>query len=575
MFHPKQQLSVMMKKIIFFLALSFLSAGCAVKHDPVPASVEWELESEARLTYYFLRAQDSLVRERYSEAALLLNSALERSPSPFLYVETAKAFWQARNAEMSISTMEKAVSEFPDDSLMYVFLADLYISADMKEKAVDTLEEYRARFPDDINVYHDLASFYIELREYPKVLDILSDVPDDKRTPQMFYYMGQASSAMGEQQNALSFLGRAVEKRPDFFQAWAEMAFIYEQDRDYLQAGQIYEKLLSLGETNPELVLRLIELNLKLNNPDKALDFVIRGPVDYQFRLDAVYQFIQNKFYNHAVEIIEEVMDRGAYPPTVYFYMALIAYEGWNDPDTARDFLENVPVEDYYYLQSLSFNIQICFEQDEYSKALELTRQGQSIYPEEKRFALFEVIILEILEDYPGAMEVIDYGLQLWPEDTDFLFRKGVILDRKDRNEESLQVMEEIISIDQDHHEALNYVGYTLAEKNKNLERALVLIQRALSLDPGNGYYIDSLAWVYYQQKKMDKAWKEIQRAVGFVNNDPIIWDHYGDIALNVNLLEEALRGYRNSLKNDPEDPDKILEKIRDVEKKIQEKSGS
>lgn len=564
-----------MKKNIFFLVLMFLSAGCAVKHGPVPEAVEWELESEASLTYYFLRAQDSLTRERYSEAALLLNSALEKKPDPFLYVETAKAFWQARDAEMSISTMEKAVAEFPDDPLMYVFLAELYISGDMKSKAVATLEEYRTRFPEDINVYHDLASFYLELKEYPRVLDILSGVPDDQQTPQMLYYMGQASNAMGERKNALSFLSRAVEKRPDFFQAWAEMAYIYEQDRDYLQAEQIYEKLLNFGEANPDLILRLIELNLKLNNPDKALDFVIRGPVDYQFRLDAAYQFIQNKFYSHAFEVIEEVMGKGAYPPTVYFYMALIAYEGWDDPDTAREFLENVPLEDYYHLQALSFNVQICFEQNEYSKALELTRQGQDIYPEERRFAHFEVIILEILGNYTEALEVIDNSLQMWPEDTDFLFRKGVILDSKGRKDKSLQVMEEIISIDQDHHEALNYVGYTLAEKARDLERAVVLIQRALSLDPGNGYYFDSLAWVYYQQEKTDKAWKEIQRAVGFVGNDPIIWDHYGDIALDANLLDEALRGYQNSLDYDPEDPDKIFEKIRDVEKKIQERSGS
>lgn len=564
-----------MKKIIFFLLLTFLSAGCAVKHAPAPVAVEWELESEARLTYYFLRAQDSLARERYSEAALLLNSALEKRPDPFLYVETAKAFWQARDAEMAISTMEEAVDLFPDDPLMYVFLAELYISGDMKDKAVSTLEEYRTKFPEDINVYHDLASFYLELKEYPRVLDILSDVPDDQKTPQMLYYMGQASNAMGDRKNALSFLSRAVEKRPDFFQAWAEMAYIYEQDRDYLQAGQIYEKLLNLGEANPDLILRLIELNLKLNNPDKALDFVIRGPVDYQFRLDAAYQFIQNKFYSHAFEIIEEVMDQGAYPPTVYFYMALIAYEGWDDPDTAREFLENVPLEDYYHLQALSFNVQICFEQNEYSRALGLTRQGQEIYPEERRFVHFEVIILEILENYSEALEVIDHGLQVWPEDTDFLFRKGVILDSQGHKEKSLQVMEEIISIDQDHHEALNYVGYTLAEKDRDLKRALVLIQRALSLDPGNGYYFDSLAWVYYQQEKIDKAWKEIQRAVGFVSNDPIIWDHYGDIALDADLLDEALQGYQNSLDYDPEDPDKILEKIRDVEKKIQERTGS
>ena len=38
------------------------------------------------------------------------------------------------------------------------------------------------------------------------------------------------------------------------------------------------------------------------------------------------------------------------------------------------------------------------------------------------------------------------------------------------------------------------------AEKGIRLDEAQRLIQKALELEPENGYYIDSLGWAYYQQ---------------------------------------------------------------------------
>ncbi len=544
--------------------------------EPVTTPQEWKLSSEATLTYYYLRAQDESARGRFLESAEVLKKAVEASPGPALYIEMARSYWLGQDKNMALESMQEAVQKFPEARELYFFLTELFLADNKKSEAVDVLEKYIEIAPYDLEVYQDLASFYVEMRNYPKVLDLLGQIPDDKKAPEILYYMGRASSELGNYKKALSFLERAVNKDPAFLQAWAELAFIYERKKDYLQAEEIYEKLLSIGERNPELIQRIIELNLKLNDPDKALMFFDKGPEDYQFRLDVAYQFIINSFYDHAYEVLQGIMQKGAYPPTVYFYLALIAYEGWSDPDDALNYLINVPEGDYYHLQALSFSVQIYFDQQQYVQALELVRKGREIHPSESRFFIFESIILEVLDEYSKALYIIHSGLETWPTDTDLLFRKGVIKDKLGDKDKSIEVMEEIIAIDQDHHEALNYIGYTLAEQNRDTDRALVLINRALSIDPANGYYIDSLAWVYYMQGKYDNAWKEIQRAVEFVDDDPIIWEHYGDIAQAMGIQDQAFYGYQMALENEPEDHDKILSKIEVLRDTLQkEEKGS
>jgi len=126
---------------------------------------------------------------------------------------------------------------------------------------------------------------------------------------------------------------------------------------------------------------------------------------------------------------------------------------------------------------------------------------------------------------------------------------------------QGLAIMEKIISLDPEHADALNYVGYTLADKKTDLDRALVLIQRALELKPQSGYILDSLAWVLFQRGSLAESWEEMQKAVKKAPDEPIIWEHYGDIARALEEKGKAREGYLKSLEIKPGNTD--------VEKKL------
>ncbi len=67
------------------------------------------------------------------------------------------------------------------------------------------------------------------------------------------------------------------------------------------------------------------------------------------------------------------------------------------------------------------------------------------------------------------------------------------------------------------------------AERGQNLDEAIQLIEKALEIEPENGYFIDSLGWAYYQQGRYPEALRELKRAVERAKDDPVIFEHLGD----------------------------------------------
>ena len=103
------------------------------------------------------------------------------------------------------------------------------------------------------------------------------------------------------------------------------------------------------------------------------------------------------------------------------------------------------------------------------------------------------------------------------------------------------------------------------------LDEAEQLIQRALQIEPNDGFYIDSLGWVYFQKGDYTSAVEQLERAVAITVEDPTIIEHLGDAYVKVGKSDRALASYREAIEKSKEDDQvkRIREKIERLEKKI------
>ncbi len=154
------------------------------------------------------------------------------------------------------------------------------------------------------------------------------------------------------------------------------------------------------------------------------------------------------------------------------------------------------------------------------------------------------------------------------PKNDKYHFTLGAALDQDKQRSDGMVEMKKAIAINPANAQALNYLGYTYAEEGRNLDEAEKLIKRALDIEPEDGFYIDSLGWVYYQKGNYQRAVEQLERAVNLTNSDPTITEHLGDAYQKIGKLQAASREYQDALRKsqDPEQVARLKDKIQVLE---------
>lgn len=535
-----------------------LLCSCAAGPTATPPEepVTWEMTQKAEASYRFMQFETAQRLGQHDKAIAAIDRLLELSPTPRVFLEGANFYWSQNDVGTARTLLKQGIELHPENRDLVLTLATTYFAEKRFDAAAVTIEDYLTRHPDDWGAQKELAVVLIESKHFARALDVLKRVPDDSRDASMLYYSAKASAGLGLNRQAIGKLYRAVELKPEFVEAWAEMAYLFEVERDYVAAEETYNRILELGETSGEVWLRLIDLNLKMNNPDKALSLFKQGPEDTQFALEAATMFLEEKFFDQAHTVLDPLpLDESEAASRVWFYKALLAYDGDQNPGKALSFLERIPREDVHHDKAIRFRVQLLVDIGKSDAALSLVEHEKEQNPDIKDYWLLEASIHETLGHNDEARKVLEGALSHWPKDTGLLYTLGIVQDKQGLRQEGIATMERIISINPEHADALNYVGYALAEDGEDFDRAAILINRALELKPESGYIIDSLAWLYYLQGDYAKAWEHIVRAVERVADDPTIWEHYGDIARAAGKMTKAREGYRNSLELNPGNP--------------------
>ncbi len=99
---------------------------------------------------------------------------------------------------------------------------------------------------------------------------------------------------------------------------------------------------------------------------------------------------------------------------------------------------------------------------------------------------------------------------------------------------------------------ALNYLGYSWAERGVNLDEAFRLIEKAVALRPQSGAITDSLGWAYFQRGEFEAALPHLEKAASLEPGDPTVTDHLGDVYWRLGRETEARFQWRRALELSP-----------------------
>ena len=134
--------------------------------------------------------------------------------------------------------------------------------------------------------------------------------------------------------------------------------------------------------------------------------------------------------------------------------------------------------------------------------------------------------------------------------------------------EKSDALFEQAIEIDDSNVGVLNNYSYSLSKRGIKLDYALELIKKALQKEPNNGYYLDTMGWIYFKLKNYDLAKKFILKSTEVRGDDSSseVFEHLGDVYLALKDVENALVYYNKALVKDALNDD-LKKKISDLKK--------
>ena len=399
-----------------------------------------------------------------------------------------------------------------------------------RDAAVAVMKRLVAGYEDDAAAQLALARLLARagrLDEASAVFGLASELdPGDAR---IAILLSRARLRLNDVEGALGVLEEFLARVPDSNVVRRAYARMLVDTRRHEQARAEFERLVA-------------------DNP---------GNGDVRYALGLV--LLQTDRLDEAARHFTKLTERASWRDAAHYYLARIA-ESRQRPDEAIASYRRVRRGEHRLNAQIRAAVLLAEGGDVESARRHLHGVRGANARESMRLYRAEAEMLARVERYDDAMAVYDASLEEFPGNFDLLYARGMLAERMDRLDILERDMREIISREPDNAEALNALGYTLADRTDRYEEAYELIKRAYELKPDDHYIVDSMGWILYRMGRHREALEQLRRAMS-IRPDPEIAAHLGEVLWILGEKAEARGVWEAALEETPED-ERLLDAI-------------
>ncbi len=458
----------------------------------------------------YSEAQVLISMDRYDDAIRVLKEGLKiRDDIPDYMLLLGHLLARQGKFDEAVDIYKRGLSgdSRNRDPRVVLALAKTYLRLGRGSDAVPLLQQLNTANPDDEEVRYDLARSYLELNRPDDARDILealekeSDLTTNPSRAEVGISLANALAGLGQ-------LDQAAEK---------------------LEA-----MLRTVGKNDSDVRLLLLK-NLALIRERQSRDAESRRA--------------------EAIQLLEQVVkadpqDLGSQLQLIDMYSRAGRHE--DALGLSKSLLDEHP-GDAYVLIGRARALASAGSVDEGTNLLQNAADGSS--DAELLYLAASQIYLS-REQFESAQRVAEKGLTEVPGSEELRFQLGAIYERQSNFGAAESEFKQVIDARPDYAEALNYLGYMLAERGVRLSEALGYVKRAVELEPHNGAFLDSLGWVYFKQDDLDQAEVHLREAARIESTDSTILEHLGDLYVRKGDIKSARHFYKDSIRFAEKDED-------------------
>jgi tetratricopeptide (TPR) repeat protein len=477
-------------------------------------------------------AEELLTLGRIDEAREEIEASLHLDPQfAEAYVDLARVKLRLSDVAGAEVALKRAVDVDHGCEDAYVLLVALYRERGQEARVQETWRELARHVPTSAAAHHALA---------------------------------RAAVARGDWKTAEAELTRALDLDGNLGEAREELAELYQAE------GRTADAVATLADAydrsgDGKTAEKLVRLQMATGRVGEARALVERledegGGIDR--RLWVGWRWLDARQPDRARLVAESVL-KASDAPAAHLLLGR-ALDVLGQPDEAIAQLGKVPPRASQFVAAQSLIGRLLRDRGRYREAVDVLGKalvsmggaGDGSNGSSASDALEDLLaqVHERAGDREQAVKLLEGALARRPQSQELSFALASAYQRNGQWERAVELARGVLRRDADNVEALNFVGYALAQQGQRLDEARRLLERAIALRPLSGAVADSLGWLYVKLTRLDDAERLLVRADRLTPEDPEILQHLGDLYVHKSDRARAVEAYKRALKYKPDE---------------------
>ncbi|MBE9562779.1 MAG: tetratricopeptide repeat protein [Proteobacteria bacterium] len=475
--------------------------------------------------------QSALVAQEYDLAMRAARLWVTLAPNnPYARQLLGKVLLQQKHTDEAVIHLEAMIDFFKDNSIQLgSVLEDILEQHQDRKQVVELLEKLlikRPKNPTILLIYSQIQLQQEQFEPAVKSLRTLLDVEPGHIDAVPLYAL--TLDQIGKTTEALQWMLTSLAKSPDNSEWRLIYARMLADAEQFDESIRQFESVAVEYPDNADILYALGILFIHVDRLEEAKSNFL-NLIRFGERINSSNYYLgniaeQSGKLDKALFWYKKVKGGPAYLNTQAKIALVMVEQG--HLNKAVEYLRNVPVDDP-------------------KDAVSLIQLGAELLVEKKR--------------YEPALKMYDHALGYTPNNPDLLYMRALLHEKMGRVKDVETGLRRLLVNDPNNINAINALGYTLANNTNRYQEAHDLVQRAIELGGEEYYILDSMGWILYKMGNYIEAIAYLRKAYA-KNNDGEVAAHLGEVLWQNKEHHDAEQVWYKALKNSPKN-----EKLRAV----------
>lgn len=527
-----------------------------------------DYDSLQSYNYFFLEGVRQQEMGNLTAAFDLLRHARDLNPNaPEVYYLLAPYYVDLKDDIRSRAYYERAATLDPENSSYIEKLGQLYVSQKDYPNAINAYERLYALNKARVDVLQILYQLYGSQNEFQQMINVLNRIEVlEGSSEQISLSKMQIYEQMGEKRKEYDELKSLVDSHPLDLNYKVMFGNWLLQNGKKKEAVKLYRNVLKEEPTNALAKLSLLDYYRTIGDQatvDVITQELLQSPkTEKETKIALLRQVIssnQQANVSDSAEVMKLFSQALSVPQTdadiLMMKAAYMSLKKMPKAEINHVYEQAIDVEPDNSRARIAL-IQNIWDTGDYDKVIAICRPAQEYNPEEMVFYYFQGMAQYQKHENDAALQTFRKGVSQIKADSnpdvvsDFYALMGEILHEKGHLAESFQAYDSCLQWKPDNIAAMNNYAYYLSEANKDLPKAEQLSYKTIKAEPNNSTFLDTYAWILFQQKRYEEAKIYIDQAIRSDSTlTGVVKEHAGDIYAMTGDINKALEFWQQSLK--------------------------